>query len=842
MAGKEQFDEYLGGSEKLPKDVHVMKLVSSRASEIAAMTYSIENPQQTKLVFQKLPVYMRRRVMSHNSKRLPSRLREAHLNQMTKSGLPPKTKRPSRKYRRRPRNLLKEYNRRQRSKVWLETHIWHAKRFHMVEKWGYRIASHANDKCFKANYRAVAKHCLMQDISYYTCIEIIGPEEVLKETLKNHCNPFELTFSAKVFITGTREGTLMFFKKNGYPTFPIGHVHFLWRPNNIGRRTIWIWVHPSFLDDIIAEVVSSFEFKTHDTNSTSTNNQMIECYDYISDKNCKMCVHKNTLNRFRFYGPLTTSVLTDALRLLNFDKKISLGMECANIAHLEENGMDCEDEVKGLNNFWHIEYYKSQENIESLKVQEQVWQVLKTLQSPSQLPPNIILGFTVLDPRFHVPEKRTKPQRHTGTVEAMPVSPTNANSSPIWEQEIRKTVTKACVTTSAINKLRSQCLVPGIDNDKYFKEEIMAKIPILLIQKPGTGNTGLSSRIDVILPAGWAMPFWLACVFRCVRVGALRETKSIALEYEHMRSPDINDPDTLAYAREALSTKLELKDKYFRYPPNRRVNFIKLRISSPFFCEWRILMKEWAGVEDFYVLRNPKLLQLLQKNLNIQRNIINSRKKPNKLNSHAPVFNIQNSFEDRNCLVPVKISILQKGCPKRFAIICMPTTEDIEKFKNDKNWSGPVEKLTFDPNEATRKNLRKSHLVFLKRLKRQRTRRKKALTNKLSEILDKELLMFNKEDKSKNLLEISRKAVYEQFQKMSQLYLPDCTNVRHSCDREIMGYVTIGDFSFARARGIGLGYVTLNSLLEFCNKKYTFILVRNIQTRQYRIATLEVVT
>lgn len=41
MEGKEQFDEYLGGSQKLPNDVHIMKLVSARASEIAAMTYSI---------------------------------------------------------------------------------------------------------------------------------------------------------------------------------------------------------------------------------------------------------------------------------------------------------------------------------------------------------------------------------------------------------------------------------------------------------------------------------------------------------------------------------------------------------------------------------------------------------------------------------------------------------------------------------------------------------------------------------------------------------------------------------------------------------------------------------
>lgn len=42
----------------------------------------IENPQRTGLVFQKLPKHMRRRVMSRTSKRLPRRLREAHMHQV----------------------------------------------------------------------------------------------------------------------------------------------------------------------------------------------------------------------------------------------------------------------------------------------------------------------------------------------------------------------------------------------------------------------------------------------------------------------------------------------------------------------------------------------------------------------------------------------------------------------------------------------------------------------------------------------------------------------------------------------------------------------------------------
>lgn len=156
---------------------------------------------------------MRRRVMSHNAKRMPRKLRNGHLKQMAKSGLPPKTKRPSRKYRRRPSNLLSEYNRRKKNKIWLETHIWHAKRFKMIEKWGYKLANHPNDRCFKACYRAVMNHCLLQDVSYYNCIELRGPFEILKQELKLHCNPNELTFSAKVYTKGQREGISLLSQK-----------------------------------------------------------------------------------------------------------------------------------------------------------------------------------------------------------------------------------------------------------------------------------------------------------------------------------------------------------------------------------------------------------------------------------------------------------------------------------------------------------------------------------------------------------------------------------------------------------------------------------------------------
>ena len=71
-------------------------------------------------------------------------------------------KMPSRKHRRRPKNLLDEYNRRKQNHAWLETHIWHAKRFKMVEKWSYKIAEQPCDKGLRSAYRASAAGCLLQ--------------------------------------------------------------------------------------------------------------------------------------------------------------------------------------------------------------------------------------------------------------------------------------------------------------------------------------------------------------------------------------------------------------------------------------------------------------------------------------------------------------------------------------------------------------------------------------------------------------------------------------------------------------------------------------------------------
>lgn len=211
---------------KYPREVQLIRLLGSRADEIESLVQEVAR-KHPKLTLQQVPRHMRRRAVSHDKRRLPKRLKDKLANEPD----PPKRKRPSRKHRRRPRNLLAEYARRQRRHVWLETHVWHAKRFKMADLWGYRVPLHPCDKGIRAAYRGSARHVLLHDLSYYNCIELIGEVEHLLEKLSLiTSSDAGLTFKAKLYLSGTQEGSTVLYHRGMYPYGAIGPVRFMWRP------------------------------------------------------------------------------------------------------------------------------------------------------------------------------------------------------------------------------------------------------------------------------------------------------------------------------------------------------------------------------------------------------------------------------------------------------------------------------------------------------------------------------------------------------------------------------------------------------------------------------------
>lgn len=108
-------------------------------------------------------------------------------------------KKVHRKHKRRPQYLLQDYQRRQRQFVWLETHIWHAKRMKMGNLWGYKIAQRCNDKSWKRSYKFASFGCNIHDASYCAIIEIQGTEEGIISLLKGMTNPSGLSVASLLY-------------------------------------------------------------------------------------------------------------------------------------------------------------------------------------------------------------------------------------------------------------------------------------------------------------------------------------------------------------------------------------------------------------------------------------------------------------------------------------------------------------------------------------------------------------------------------------------------------------------------------------------------------------------
>ena len=95
----------------------------------------------------------------------------------------------------------------------------------------------------------------------------------------------------------------------------------------------------------------------------------------------------------------------------------------------------------------------------------------------------------------------------------------------------------------------------------------------------------------MILPANWAMPFWIALVYQGARVGCLEEFANVSYEASMLHFP--GDFIDTAVGKTVNDDKAqELQDHY-----NRQEQYI-LNISSItlFFrpsCEWSAIARTW---------------------------------------------------------------------------------------------------------------------------------------------------------------------------------------------------------------------------------------------------------
>ncbi|KAJ1926643.1 Ribonucleases P/MRP protein subunit pop1 [Tieghemiomyces parasiticus] len=616
-------EQVVGG--RLPRYIQPLAFAQSRRDDIAAMRAFLDKAKRAgnMRAFQTLARHLRRRTASHNVKRMPLRLRERATREIEKanqskskgSGGVQKKKLPNRRHRRRPGRIADEFKRRQGTKRWLETHIWHTKRMNMTERWGCMVAQNPNEHNIRASYRAARHLVLAHDRSYEGILELTGPQQELVRVLNAIADPTTVPGIAKAIRggpfapthpmyrrAGARQFTGLVYHPQMYPYGCIAPVTILWQPpadsasavesaTDEMARSVWILVHPAARAEL-HQVLSALINPTSPSDSTTP------------------------------ATPTTLSDLTGQLNIFDLSGQHSISMLRAifSVAPLQSQGTT-----------------KAATRDEFNKVQ--FWDAFTSLRAATSLPPGAVLGIDVHDPRLtfpHKPDPADARAHQMGGLAAVAeglvvatvpdddeddedddpstmdldadtesyVDPSvyydqlmqwtspHLPRSRLWDAKVRQHVHDGKIPEAVLNQRRCENLIPGTKLQPGAKDAVL---PLLMFQRGGFHNQSTTSSssstagdnyreftdgLTLIVPGGWGNDIWKCFVFSGARVGALRERRFHHLEAGRFCFP-FDVAGTQAFRAERALHRAERIEAYIRQPPAKRPNYAKLGMRVP---------------------------------------------------------------------------------------------------------------------------------------------------------------------------------------------------------------------------------------------------------------------
>ncbi|GAA5918262.1 hypothetical protein JCM1841_002134 [Sporobolomyces salmonicolor] len=528
------------GNNNLPPTIEVDKFAQARVFEISAMQRAMKAAKEagTQRAFQSLPRHLRRRAASHNIRRLPLRLRERARGEVPKDAAKPKrvTRKMLGKHRQRPGLKAEMFRRRQQEKIWLETHVWHAKRMHMTEIWGHRLAEKPTEKAYRSSYRASFHGAVVHDASYYQYFELVGTFHSLEKILAKVCDPAAISPCSKRYSSGAREYTTDIYDSTlDYPRGLLGPATFIWKPlpttttsapgtSASSLRTLLVRLHPA----LARSAAFSFENAIHK--------------ELRVGRGVKLRRLEREFVTFEITGARAAEVVKKVLRV-----------------------------VRGTD-----------------PATKEAWRKLRPEAGPGSVPEGMIFGFEVYDPRLSFPPKLPPVPSPSADDPADPLvpSPQIADVPTFWSEAVRIRIRQPRFRKKELDARRSHNLVPGTPLRPLAQDD---RIPLLLTQRtlaPSSSSSAPMSSFTLILPSGWAMPFFSSLAYSTPRIGGLRERSLQFYEAGAPRFPE-DYPGTQAFGEWEERREQSERGYWERRPPAKRPNYQKLGTKEP----WRVEME-----------------------------------------------------------------------------------------------------------------------------------------------------------------------------------------------------------------------------------------------------------
>ncbi|WVQ99709.1 hypothetical protein IAU59_006850 [Kwoniella sp. CBS 9459] len=553
--------------KRLPGMIQVEKFAETRAMEIHAFQTAIKiaAAQGSTRAFQSLPRHLRRRAASHNPRRVPKRLRARAAAEIDAGDTIAKKHRKIARLRskgtlRDHLSRTAQFALRQKDKKWLSTHLWHSKRYHMKNLWGYRLPLTPTLKSFRPAYRAGRRNVIAFDTSYHGIVELEGKRDEILALLSRISTG---SLAGTKYEDGSRVAKITLYHFDSFPTGLIGPAEVLWYPSGNGplarqpskseTRRLWIRIHPSIYNetwDTLKHAISQIRqgpvCPSASSNSSSSSSRVAaNAFSTLQIRDLR-----EEINSLDIVGPRAGRTLRRVLRVCR-----------------SEQGM-----------------------------KKQFFESLRDLDDPAQLSEGMIVGLRIHDPRLNFPPPRSIPSEPSEADEEILRSTHQGPSmdlarSGLWDSGVREDLTKAAYTKFQLDARRHRIGLPGTKLRPLPSDD---RLPIMIYQR-GTYNPSQPSEgfygFTILLPSGpWAQYLLSSFVYSGVLIGGLREQST-----QHREAGVPSFPEH--YGRVCRAGKdwekmvgEREKETWDRKPPGKRPEYPAMGNKSPFVPDWTELM------------------------------------------------------------------------------------------------------------------------------------------------------------------------------------------------------------------------------------------------------------
>ncbi|KAL4940267.1 hypothetical protein BDV06DRAFT_23839 [Aspergillus oleicola] len=821
--------------------------LKAREFEIRSLESGIQRSKAalTSRAFQQVPRSLRRRTASHNVKRVPGRLRARAKREMIEDNTPTVTARrrkPTESMRirlenaRRLQNLnaktkakraalkakqkkdddkeLQEsgshpfsiaprvpkikknklsrppppeskYKKRQRSKTWLPTHMFHAKRAHMATTkdplWRFAVPLSPTEKSYRPTHRASgARGAVAWDMSYISTIQLEGTDAALEAVLR------------AVGIVGADAWGLKGKK---------------WRA---GARSLRAWVFesegqrrpiaPVTLIRCAQQVAEDVEMIDADGKGKSEKKDKTKIFVRVHPP-AFLRLWNELLPISKKQNP---PVMIEDLRFEIGSIDITgPGSTEALIAALRPSSLSGKDSPADS--------------------PEATWSALLGVTNPSSLPQNALLSFSISDPRLHFPPQKLKPSFSEQDMQELAVLlsiwPFDKNPAPaaIFDRRNRLAAARELPSQKAINRRRTKA---GLGNYPS-PQPSDPQIPVLILaNRPSIQqkNSNSLGSWTVLLPWKCVPAAWYSLMYYPLssggnpRFGGLKEQQQLAFEAGEPWFPG-DFPGTSAGWEWGLREREAAKKEWERKPKGRRVEFDSLDLGNGqkgevglgWACDWERLVKPSDGVSTETEKGPSKDEKADSASTAATKDTAEPPLNIHQLPYHQATLAINNPSHEvsGSALATVKLTLHSRGHP------------------------APRARIYRLPSKNT--DLRKKWLALASKKPASETQAPSSSKRKAPSNSDQENV-----DAARQVLAASLLSPSENPSHAEHLPMPS--------EEDLIGFITTGNFNLSEGKGTGIGSILVSKVRDTgSGAERNMCIVRNAGECVGRLAFWELV-